>query len=239
MSLLEVARAAVAECSGYDAVAVAAMPRLALRPGTADEVAHILAELLDNALTASAGQAVTLSSAATEGGWACFRVDDAGPIPRPGMVEHLNALLEQVPQLAAHTPRHMGLYVAAVHAGRLGVRVRLEARDGGGITASVYVPPEHVLKPPPQPIPAPSTATRTPPPERWGATVDTRQEAAQPGVGGLPRRRRSNGGPGREAPGRVQMRRPDTGSAGGAGVALDRVRHRAADPAHSQTEGNP
>ncbi len=224
LTLLSVARAAIAECTDYTSITLAAMPAALIRPGAADDVAHILAELLDNGLSASGGRPVSLTATRPNEGAVIYAVADNGPPPRPGLLDSLNARLNAEPHMDVTTPRHMGLYVVATLARQLGIRVQLTARQGGGITAFVEVPPALLL----DPAEAGAAGAATPRPlsqgsarsDRWGPgpRPDAADETTE---GGLPRRTQV------AAPwtpsARPELRRPSADELAGA-TALDHAR---------------
>lgn len=232
LTLLSVARAAIAECADYASITLAAMPAVLIRPGAADDVAHILAELLDNGLSASGGRPVNLTAIRPNEGAVIYAVADNGPPPRPGLVDSLNARLSAEPQVDVNTPRHMGLYVVATLARQLGVGVQLTARQGGGITAFVEVPPSLLLDPAeagaPTPRPLSQGSART---DRWGP--GPRPDAAEESTeGGLPRRTQVAAP--WSPPARPELRRPSANELVGA-TALDQAR-RPQDPAERPEE---
>lgn len=236
LSLLDVARAAVAECGDFAAVNVLAMPEAFVHPSAVDAVSHILAELIDNALAASAGRPVALACDRRADMSVCYRVDDAGPRPRPGALEALNERLARAPQLSAETPRHMGLYVIALHADRLGVRVRL-APGAGGVSAYVLLPAHLIVDAPP-----PARAQRIAP-ARAGVSVD--RWGAAPAVppveehtpGGLPRRVRTTASGPAPSTAAAPLARPHGPAAMGAASALTQARRSADRARPSETRG--
>lgn len=139
VSLSEVVRAAVGEVEDYVRVEVV-LAEDPLVAGTAsNDLAHLLAELVENATRFSPRSTlVVVSGQSTPGGYE-LRVKDRGP----GMTEQ--ARHERNRQLAA--PRDdleltsvLGLHVCSCLARRLGVRVELQPNGNGGTTAAVGLP---------------------------------------------------------------------------------------------------
>jgi hypothetical protein len=234
MSLLSLARAAVAECADYTAITLTAMPTAFIRPGTADEIAHILAELLDNGLSASGGRPVRLTATRpVADGPVFYEVADDGPVPPQALLDTLNARVTEEPRLTAATPRHMGLFVVAKLSQRLGVRVLMTAHPAGGIAAQVQVPADLVIDAaPPAPAvlrgPRPGSAQA----DRWGA--GPRPEAPEQRTpGGLAMRTRVTA-PWRPEGARPQLRRPSPDSVNDA-AALDGARRSPAAPQATET----
>lgn len=130
-SLLDVARAAQFESASYSEVKITAMPPGALTPGTSDDVCHLLAELLDNAVMFSAPSVVTLLGRANPDGAVVLEVNDSGVgIPQPVLTK-LNILLSSPPILDAHSARQMGMTIVATLARRHGLRRRPTHRTRG------------------------------------------------------------------------------------------------------------
>jgi Histidine kinase-, DNA gyrase B-, and HSP90-like ATPase len=150
--LLDVARAAVSEIADYDRAQVAALPGIQVLGVAADDVTHILAELLDNAMSKSPESAeVVIRAERTGDGTLVVSVEDSGigiPIDRLG---DINAALSRIPVVDVAVTRHMGLYVVGRLAHRHGIRVQLRERPYGGIVASVIIPPRLVCRDPDAP----------------------------------------------------------------------------------------
>ncbi|NYE48139.1 hypothetical protein HDA32_003259 [Spinactinospora alkalitolerans] len=198
--LLDVARAATSEIRDYNRVHIGRLPEGSLTGAAADDVSHLLAELLDNATAHSPDHAqVVISGQPTADGGLLFIVEDEGiGIPREQIAD-LNARLSGDSVLDERVIRHMGLYVASRIAQRHGLLVRLEARAFRGMSAYAVVPaallrdsgplPEadSALTRPMPPItrsaPAPAPVPPSRPEPRDGGTPQSAVTAA-----GLPRR---------------------------------------------------
>ncbi|MGP3986594.1 sensor histidine kinase [Streptomyces sp. 3N207] len=144
--LLDVLRAAVSEIAQYERVELGALPAEVRVDGSAaDDLSHLVAELLDNAAAFSPAETgVRLSARMLESGEALVSVEDDGEgMPGPQLAE-LNSRLDE-PQVAEGVsgPCGLGTNVVARLSARHGIRVRLRERDGGGTVADVTVP--HVL----------------------------------------------------------------------------------------------
>ncbi|MFG2288611.1 nitrate- and nitrite sensing domain-containing protein [Streptomyces sp. NPDC048595] len=168
--LLDVLRAAVSEIERYDRVRIESLPPHAQVAGfAADDLSHLVAELLENATAFSPPDAhVELSGWLMESGELMLSVQDEGI----GMTaERLAELNERLADAAAASSSEtvdealgLGLYVVVRLAARHGVRVQLRDAKQGGVTA-VVVLPGSIL--PTRPAPSPSTtapreATHTP-----------------------------------------------------------------------------
>lgn len=145
VSLLDVARAAVSEIADYDRAQVGQLPGVQLLGVAADDVTHILAELLDNAMSKSPESAeVVIRGERTGDGTLVVSVEDSGigiPVDR---LSEINTRLSRPPKVDVAVTRHMGLYVVGRLAHRHGIRVQLRERPYGGIAASVVIPAQLV-----------------------------------------------------------------------------------------------
>lgn len=155
--LVDVLRAAVSEIERYERVAIQSLPQHAYVAGfAADDISHLLAELLENATSFSPPDAtVQLSGWLLDGGDVMLSVRDKGIGITPARLADLNARLADpalaeaaaVPsrggaagQEGAPEGEGLGLRVAALLAARHGVRVELRAEQDGGVTAVVVLP---------------------------------------------------------------------------------------------------
>ncbi|WP_338146792.1 nitrate- and nitrite sensing domain-containing protein, partial [Streptomyces boncukensis] len=142
--LLDVLRAAVSEIEQYERVELGTLPSGTQVGGAAaDDLSHLVAELLDNAAAFSPrGSEVRLTGRTLKNGEVAVSVQDDGAGLHRKRLGEVNARLE-----AAGTqgppgdgdPLGGGLYVAARLAARHGMRVRLRARRLGGTEAVVHV----------------------------------------------------------------------------------------------------
>jgi signal transduction histidine kinase len=191
MSLADVARAAAGGSRDFRRVRIEAMPPCALVAGAADDAVLLLAQLLDNALELSPGNAPVRVGAHRVSAGIALRVEDQGiglPLSR---IPLLNARLAAPPVLGVEATRQMGLYVVAVLAHRLGALVQLQPRPGGGTVALVVIPEPLVTELPP---PAPAAPAREAPVrgvdgDRWAHAPAPSQDHGVT-AHGLPRRAR-------------------------------------------------
>ncbi|MFR9674213.1 nitrate- and nitrite sensing domain-containing protein [Streptomyces sp. TR02-1] len=147
--LLDVLRAALSEIERYERVQLSSLPPHAQVSGfAADDVSHLVAELLDNATAFSAPDAdVTLSAWMLENGEIMLSVQDSGIGVPSDRLTALNARLG-VPEAQDAPGTHTdsgdglgnGLYVVARLAARHGLRVQLREQKAGGIAAVVVLP---------------------------------------------------------------------------------------------------
>ncbi|SFJ91076.1 sensor histidine kinase [Streptomyces pini] len=160
--LLDVLRAAVSEIERYERVEIATLPPHAQVSGSAaDDISHLIAELVDNATAFSPPEAeVRLSGWMLENGEIMLSVQDEGIGSSPERLAELNAKLADGAFAAPEDDDAlgMGLYVVARLAARHGVRVQLREQKQGGI-AAVAVLPRALL--PDRPVPGALAGART------------------------------------------------------------------------------
>ncbi|GHB48069.1 histidine kinase [Streptomyces cirratus] len=144
--LVDVMRAAVSEIERYERVDLAAMPSYTQVAGhAADDISHVLAELLENATTFSPPDAkVKVSGRLLDSGEVLLSVVDEGIGVTADRLETLNARLA-TPEAYDEEPEAehglgLGLYVAGRLAARHGVTAELRAGRHGGTEALVVVP---------------------------------------------------------------------------------------------------
>lgn len=207
-SMLDVIRMALSAIERYTQVSIGRVTDFGVLGYAADDVAALLAALLDNATRYSPGLA-SVSAHLTEDGSVLLRIEDTGIGMSPDGVIALNAMLAgNVPELDDRTGRHTGFPVVHRIARKYSVGVRLAARPapGNGTIALVTLPPELLCEVPadvidtPQPPPPPQpregrvsvlrTARREPPaPRAADGETATGLPRREPGSlrGGQPR----------------------------------------------------
>ncbi|MER5868691.1 nitrate- and nitrite sensing domain-containing protein [Streptomyces sp. NPDC002044] len=144
--LVDVMRAAVSEIERYERVDLAALPSFTQVAGhAADDISHVVAELLENATTFSPPDAkVKVSGRLLDSGDAVISVVDEGIGITADRLEALNLRLS-TPEAYDEEPEAehglgLGLYVAGRLAARHGVTAELRAPRHGGTEALVVVP---------------------------------------------------------------------------------------------------
>jgi signal transduction histidine kinase len=145
--LVDVLRAAVSEIERYERVTIQSLPPHSYVAGfAADDLSHLLAELLENATSFSPPETkVQLSGWLLESGEVMLSVQDEGIGMTGSRLAELNARLAD-PDPDGQDPaggegEGLGLRVAALLAARHGVRVQLREQKQGGVTAVVVLPP--------------------------------------------------------------------------------------------------
>jgi hypothetical protein len=139
--LLDVARAAISEITDYSRAQISALPDVEVLGVAADDVSHILAELLENATSKSPESAtVVIRAERTGDGTMVISVEDSGIGIPPDQLADINLRLGRPPVVDPAVTRHLGLYVVGRLAQRHGIRVQLRERPYGGISANVITP---------------------------------------------------------------------------------------------------
>ncbi|MEV6423339.1 nitrate- and nitrite sensing domain-containing protein [Streptomyces sp. NPDC051662] len=152
--LVDVLRAAVSEIERYERVTIQSLPPHAQVAGfAADDLSHLVAELLENATAFSPPDAeVQLSGWLLETGEVMLSVQDQGIGMSADRLGALNARLAgpEGPEGLDDAPRKpfvsdpegegLGLRVAGLLAARHGVRVELREHQQGGVAAVVVLP---------------------------------------------------------------------------------------------------
>nr|WTB36296.1 nitrate- and nitrite sensing domain-containing protein [Streptomyces sp. NBC_00830] len=161
--LVDVLRAAVSEIERYERVTIQSLPPHAQIAGfAADDLSHLVAELLENATSFSPPDSrVQLSGWLLESGEVMLSVQDEGIGMSSVRMGELNARLADPSSFEAGQQSAdgagLGLQVTSLLAARHEVRVQLREQKGSGVTAVVVLPQALLPKAPP---------TATPPPVR-------------------------------------------------------------------------
>ncbi|HSK90940.1 MAG TPA: nitrate- and nitrite sensing domain-containing protein, partial [Euzebyales bacterium] len=147
--VLDVVRTAVGEVEQYPRIKFGVMPTDLVVPSAVDDVAHLLAELLDNATEFSApSTAVTVTSQPLLGGGLRLQVTDQGLGIPADQLAMLNDRLHEPGDIDVAASRTLGIYVVARLAARHGITVRLiPAEATSGTIAQVDLPAHLVVSP--------------------------------------------------------------------------------------------
>lgn len=161
--LVDVLRAAVSEIERYERVTIQSLPPHAQIAGfAADDLSHLVAELLENATAFSPPDShVELSGWLLETGEVMLSVQDEGIGMSSVRMGELNARLADPTSFEAGEQNAdgagLGLQVTSLLAARHGVRVQLREQKGSGVTAVVVLPQSLLPKAPsvasPPPVP--------------------------------------------------------------------------------------
>jgi signal transduction histidine kinase len=200
IGLVDVVRAALQEVDQYQRVEDRIGATDAIAGPAVNDLIHLLAELIENALSFSPhDSSVTVAAEAIDGGGIVLSITDAGIGMTPNELAYANDRLAHAVEVDVSASRRMGLFVVARLARRHGIRVQLRSHDNGGLIALVFVPvallrpaaapysvaaagdtfptplPQRSLKP----VPAASWRPPAPRPADWASV------AGEPSVPGL------------------------------------------------------
>ncbi|MFE1175613.1 nitrate- and nitrite sensing domain-containing protein [Streptomyces sp. NPDC058773] len=185
--LLDVLRAAISEIERYERVRIESLPPHSQVAGfAADDLSHLVAELLENATAFSPPNAhVELSGWLLESGEVMLSVQDEGIGMTSERMAELNERLADVEAASSSETVDdalgLGLYVVVRLAARHGVRVQLRDAKQGGVTA-VVVLPGSILPTRPVPSASPATASEDVPhtPSLPGSVAEANSNALPP-----------------------------------------------------------
>ncbi|NLD76816.1 MAG: hypothetical protein GX643_09135 [Acidimicrobiales bacterium] len=139
VSLIDVIRGALGEVEQYARVEIARFDDAVVNGSTAADLTHLVAELLENALTFSPpGHNVRISGAAREKGYTLAIIDN-GMGMKPEALEQANVRLSGGESFTVAPSRYLGHYVVGIQAARLGTPVVLQHTPTGGVTAMIDI----------------------------------------------------------------------------------------------------
>ncbi|MFN8051334.1 MAG: hypothetical protein U0Q22_07865 [Acidimicrobiales bacterium] len=153
----DVLRVAIGEVEDYARVSLVAVEPVNAIGGAAVDLAHLLAELMENGAQYSSPEH-TVDVVGHDGidGSYIVSISDHGVGMTIDRIEAANRLLADPPPLGLALSRSLGFVVAGTLANRHGITVTLSPSPSGGLTAEVTIPAALVVAPVPEPLPAPS-----------------------------------------------------------------------------------
>ncbi|WP_327102186.1 sensor histidine kinase [Nonomuraea glycinis] len=141
VKLIDVARASLSEVENYERVLLQVPDGVSVAGQAVNDFIHLLAELVENALSFSPRETrVTMSGSRIDGGGVMLSVTDSGIGMTAEELNQANERLTDAPAVDVSVSRRMGLFVVARLAHRHGIRVQLRTQGTGGLTAMVLVP---------------------------------------------------------------------------------------------------
>ncbi|MEV5408404.1 nitrate- and nitrite sensing domain-containing protein [Thermopolyspora sp. NPDC052614] len=162
--LIDVVRAAVSEVEDYERVSIQVQRDVSVAGHAANDVVHLVAELVENALTFSPRPSkVVVSSSVFDGDSALLAIGDTGIGMPPEQMAEANRRLADPPEIDVSVSRRMGLFVVGRLALRHGIRVQLRPGQDSGVIAMVLFPAGLVVRPRPRPEPPVSGTGVLPP----------------------------------------------------------------------------
>lgn len=145
VSVTNLVRAAVAEASDYSRVDLAPMPPAMIDGSCANDLSHLVSELVDTALGNSAEDArVTITGRSVGDPGYVVAVTALVPDLSSDELAVANALIACPPLAGPREARHFGLFVAGQIARRYDIPVRLARSGSNAVAAEILLPP-HLL----------------------------------------------------------------------------------------------
>ncbi|QSI49517.1 sensor histidine kinase [Thermobispora bispora] len=145
VAMVDVVRGALAEVEDYTRVNVLPMGDVALAGRAVGDVIHLLAELIENAVSFSPPYTtVQVSGQLVAAGYA-IEVEDRGLGMTPEDLEEANRRLAEAPEFNLSSTARLGLFVVSRLAERHNIQVSLKTSPYGGTTAIVLIPRDLVI----------------------------------------------------------------------------------------------
>ncbi|MDA0635394.1 nitrate- and nitrite sensing domain-containing protein [Nonomuraea sp. MCN248] len=141
VKLVDVARASLSEVENYERVVLQVPDGVSVAGQAVNDVIHLIAELVENALSFSPRETrVTVSGSRIDGGGVMLSITDSGIGMTGEELAQANERLGESAVVDVSVSRRMGLFVVSRLAQRHGIRVQLRPQGGGGLTAMVLLP---------------------------------------------------------------------------------------------------
>jgi HAMP domain-containing protein len=144
VGIVDAVRAAVSEVEEYERVELGSLAEATLHGPAVSDVAHLVAELLENATHFSPPETTVRVDGIRTGGSYQLVITDRGVGMRAEQLDELNAVLRDPPVNGLALGRSLGCLVAARLADRHDITVRLRPGEHEGIAAYVVLP-RHLL----------------------------------------------------------------------------------------------
>jgi signal transduction histidine kinase len=161
--VVDLARAATSEVEDYTRVEVVPMPRIAVQGRAVADIIHLLAELVENALSFSPSETMVRVTGQTAAHGFAIEIEDRGLGMSPEELDEANRRLRRSSDTDFHDSSRLGFSVVTRLAERHGIKVTLRGSPYGGVLAIVLIPGDLLADPvagalPPAPAAAPSSA---------------------------------------------------------------------------------
>ncbi len=166
IDLTQVVQASIGEVKEHTRVEVLPLDQVQLAGHAAADVMHLLAELIENAVTFSApGTKALVGGQSIPAGY-LLAIEDQGLGMTDEQLVKVNERLVKPPDVDFALAKMLGFFVVTQLASKHGIKVQLRHSWYGGITALVLLPRQLVVNPAePAPADAPALAERTADPE--------------------------------------------------------------------------
>jgi signal transduction histidine kinase len=178
--LPEVLQAALSEVEDYRRVELVRLDELAIIGEAASDVAHILAELIENATSFSPPQTMVHVAGQTVTTGYVIEIEDRGIGMSNAELVEINERLVNPTGIDPTLPQRLGLFVVARLATRHGIKVQLRHSWYEGVTALVLLPNSLVVMADRDALLAPAMAGGVAPPARAPVVSSSSVAAAPP-----------------------------------------------------------
>ena len=149
--MVDVVRAAVGEVEDYTRVTVLPFGPVDLAGRAVGDVTHLLAELIENAVTFSPPDTVVQVGGHLVASGFAIDIEDRGLGMEDDRLAELNEMIANPPDFNLHGSVQLGLFVVGKLAERYGVHAMLKRSPYGGTTAVVLIPRELIGEAPNRP----------------------------------------------------------------------------------------
>jgi signal transduction histidine kinase len=147
--IADILRAATAEVEGYHRVVIQPGDAAELAGRAVGDVIHLLAELVENALSFSPPDTTVHVRGTRVGTGHVLEVEDRGLGMSEAALAEANELLKEPPEFKLTSTARLGLFVVGRLAERHEIEVQLRRSPYGGITAIVLIPEKLISGRPP------------------------------------------------------------------------------------------
>ncbi|WP_433244807.1 nitrate- and nitrite sensing domain-containing protein [Actinomadura nitritigenes] len=159
--MIDVVRAAVGEVEDYTRVTVLPFGPVELAGRAVGDVTHLLAELIENAVSFSPPDTVVQVGGHLVANGFAIDIEDRGLGMADEKLAEINARIDDPPDFNLQSSVQLGLFVVSKLAERYGLRVQLKRSAYGGTTAVVVIPKDLVVEEGDRTRAAPAAATTT------------------------------------------------------------------------------
>jgi signal transduction histidine kinase len=144
--MIDVVRSAVAEVEDYTRVTVMPMGDVALAGRAVGDIVHLLAELIENAVSFSPPYTQAQVSGHLVAHGYAVEIEDRGLGMTDEILADINERVTDPPEFNLSSSAHLGLFVVGHLAMRYDIKVSLKHSSYGGTTAVVLIPHELVVE---------------------------------------------------------------------------------------------